>query len=140
LLYAVFQTELINPDAAAIDAPADENSAVGFCNASFSWDAPGPGKDINKRAFRLSVAGRLEFERGATTLIVGPTGAGKTSLLLALLGEMYCVPAEGAAEAWCNLPRRGGVAYAAQETWVLNDTIRVSRGAFSFFGWVRGTG
>jgi ABC-type multidrug transport system fused ATPase/permease subunit len=25
---------------------------------------------------------------------------------------------------WCNLPRAGGVAYAAQESWVLNDTIR----------------
>lgn len=29
-------------------------------------------------------------------------------------------------QGWFNLPRAGGVAYAAQETWVLNDTIRVS--------------
>ena len=26
---------------------------------------------------------------------------------------------------WFNLPRDGGVAYAAQESWVQNDTIRV---------------
>lgn len=25
---------------------------------------------------------------------------------------------------WFNLPREGGVAYAAQESWVQNDTIR----------------
>jgi len=28
-------------------------------------------------------------------------------------------------EAWYNLPRDRGVAYAAQEAWVQNDTIRV---------------
>lgn len=27
---------------------------------------------------------------------------------------------------WYNLPRGGGVAFAAQESWVLNETIRVS--------------
>ena len=26
---------------------------------------------------------------------------------------------------WYNLPRDGGVAYAAQESWVQNETIRV---------------
>jgi ABC-type multidrug transport system fused ATPase/permease subunit len=26
--------------------------------------------------------------------------------------------------AWVNLPREGGVAYAAQESWVQNETIR----------------
>ena len=28
------------------------------------------------------------------------------------------------ADAWFNLPRKDGVAYAAQESWVQNDTIR----------------
>ena len=28
------------------------------------------------------------------------------------------------ADAWFNLPRKGGVAYAAQESWVQNETIR----------------
>jgi hypothetical protein len=28
------------------------------------------------------------------------------------------------ADAWFNLPRNGGVAYAAQESWVQNETIR----------------
>ena len=28
------------------------------------------------------------------------------------------------ADSWFNLPRKGGVAYAAQESWVQNETIR----------------
>lgn len=43
---------------------------------------------------------------------------------MALLGEMYYKP--HGVGSWYNLPREGGIAYAPQETWVLNDTIRVS--------------
>ena len=41
----------------------------------------------------------------------------------ALLGEMHYVPL--APDVWVSLPRAGGVAYAAQESWVQNETIRV---------------
>jgi ABC-type multidrug transport system fused ATPase/permease subunit len=27
-------------------------------------------------------------------------------------------------DSWCNLPRDQGIAYAAQESWVQNETIR----------------
>lgn len=57
-------------------------------------------------------------------MIIGPTGCGKTSLLMALLGEMHFAPS--APDSWFALPREGGVAYAAQEAWVQNETIRVS--------------
>ena len=43
---------------------------------------------------------------------------------MALLGEMYYKP--NGPDSWYNLPRNGGVAYAAQESWVLNETVRVS--------------
>ena len=42
---------------------------------------------------------------------------------MALLGEMHYIPS--GPEAWVNLPREGGVTYVAQESWVLNETIRV---------------
>lgn len=64
------------------------------------------------------------FKPGQINLIVGQTGSGKTSLLLALLGEMH-YEATGP-NAFVSLPRNGGVAYHAQESWVLNETIRVS--------------
>ena len=38
------------------------------------------------------------------------------------IGEMHFIPST--ADAWFNLPRKGGVAYAAQESWVQNETIR----------------
>lgn len=70
--------------------------------------------------------------------------SGKTSLLMALLsepelclwdydavililtcaGEMHFIPL--ANNSWYRLPRTGGVSYAAQESWVQNETIRVS--------------
>jgi ABC-type multidrug transport system fused ATPase/permease subunit len=35
---------------------------------------------------------------------------------------MHFIPSSPSS--WYNLPRAGGVAYAAQESWVLNETIR----------------
>ena len=62
------------------------------------------------------------FKQGKINLIIGPTGCGKTSLLMALLGELHYVPS--GPDSWFNLPREDGVAYAAQESWVQNETIR----------------
>ena len=42
-------------------------------------------------------------------------------------GEMISKPLSENSE--CVLPRGGGVAYAAQESWVMNETIRVPRGS-----------
>ncbi|KAJ6556954.1 hypothetical protein B0H10DRAFT_1847143, partial [Mycena sp. CBHHK59/15] len=55
-------------------------------------------------------------------LVVGPTGSGKTSLLMALLGEMHFIPSSP--NSGYNLLRSFGVAYGAQESWVLNETVR----------------
>ncbi len=71
----------------------------------------------------LSIDDEVFFHSGKINLIIGPTGAGKTSLLMALLGEMHYIP-QGP-DSFVNLPRGGGVAYAAQESWVQSDTIKV---------------
>lgn len=39
-----------------------------------------------------------------------------------MLGEMHFVPTTP--HSWFNLPRGGGIAYAAQESWVQSDSIR----------------
>ncbi|KAJ7747993.1 hypothetical protein B0H14DRAFT_3096981 [Mycena olivaceomarginata] len=68
---------------------------------------------------------RFIFQRGRINLVVGPTGSGKTSLLMALLGEMHFIPV--VTEFLGTTFREGaGVAYAAQESWVLNETIRTN--------------
>ncbi|EJC98975.1 multidrug resistance-associated ABC transporter [Fomitiporia mediterranea MF3/22] len=96
--------------------------AIGFSNASFVWtDADAAQEDLD-RHFRLSVEGELTFKQGELNMIIGPSGSGKSSLLMALLGEMHYVPL--GSESWFSLPRQKGVAFAAQESWVQNDTVR----------------
>ncbi|KAF9475019.1 multidrug resistance-associated ABC transporter [Pholiota conissans] len=98
--------------------------AIGFNNAEFSWSLESNDGSLapSSRKFRLRINGELIFKRNCINLIVGPTGSGKTSLLMALLGEMHFI--RTTADSWFNLPRDEGVAYAAQESWVQNETIR----------------
>ncbi|KAI9434157.1 hypothetical protein H4582DRAFT_2081171 [Lactarius indigo] len=107
------------------DASHFDQDVIGFQNANFTWsndDADGT-LTPSQRRFTLRVEGELLFKRGCFNLIIGPTGSGKTSLLMALLGEMHFVPMTP--NSWYHLPREGGISYAAQESWVQNETIRV---------------
>ena len=133
------QTELLDtftednyPDPAPIltnTVPEEYRGSIGIRHAAFTWAndstalAVTPG-GTRRRAFMLNIDDEVFFQRGKINLIVGPTGAGKTSLLMALLGEMHYLPQSP--DSFVSLPRAGGVAYAAQESWVQSDTIRVS--------------
>ncbi|KDQ20385.1 hypothetical protein BOTBODRAFT_305749 [Botryobasidium botryosum FD-172 SS1] len=127
----IYNTELldehVNPENETIRqgfaAPTADPTAIGFSDAVFTWANQVPGTPTpSRRNFRLRIEGDLFFQRGKISLIVGPTGSGKTSLLLALLGEMHFA-ATGPGSSF-NLPREGGISYAAQEAWVQNETIR----------------
>lgn len=110
---------LTSPATAATNA-----DKIGFHAASFTWSASADGSlTPSKRKFVLRVEGDLQFVPDKINLIVGPTGSGKTSILMALLGEMHYIPLSP--DSWFNLPRSGGIAYAAQESWVQNETIKV---------------
>ncbi|KAK0480768.1 hypothetical protein IW261DRAFT_1474488 [Armillaria novae-zelandiae] len=99
------------------------NDVIGFCKAAFSWSNDGNGSATpSGRQFLLRIEEELIFHKNSINLVIGPTGSGKTSLLMALLGEMHYSPSGPGS--WFNLPREGGVAYAAQESWVLNSTIK----------------
>ncbi|KAJ7367306.1 hypothetical protein DFH08DRAFT_910161 [Mycena albidolilacea] len=106
----------------AADPSSDER--IGFRNATFSWSKVPDGSLMRSRQFQLKINDEVIFQRGRINLVVGPTGSGKTSLLMALLGEMHFIPSS--LNSWYNLPRSSGVAYAAQESWVLNETIRTN--------------
>ncbi|KZV96966.1 P-loop containing nucleoside triphosphate hydrolase protein [Exidia glandulosa HHB12029] len=110
------------------DVPADfvDSRAIGFHNATFTYTA-----SPSESSFQLRIPGPapLLFTPKALNLVVGPTGAGKSSLLLALLGEMHLVPHHSnlhftGDESWYNLPRERGIAYVPQEGWVLAATVR----------------
>lgn len=81
---------------------------VAFNNASLQY----PGSD---EAFKLLDVS-IDFPKGRLSLISGPVGSGKSSLLLALLGELEVVAGT------VSLPI--SVSYAAQQTWLESLTVR----------------
>lgn len=63
---------------------------IGFRDATFTWSEDSNGTlTPSKRKFNLCIDGEVLFKRGCINLVVGPTGSGKTSLLMALLGRYY---------------------------------------------------
>ncbi|KAG0330341.1 hypothetical protein BG000_011734 [Podila horticola] len=59
---------------------------------------------------------QLKVQRGSLTAVVGRVGSGKSSLVGALLGEMYRYSG--------TVKAHGSLAYVAQSAWILNDTVR----------------
>ncbi|CAD1812854.1 unnamed protein product [Candida parapsilosis] len=98
---------------------------IGFEKATLSWNAS------SKSDFKLRDL-NITFKPGKLNVIIGPTGAGKTSLLLALLGEMDLLGGKvflpGIIPRDDVIPDENGltesVAYCSQSAWLLNDTIR----------------
>ncbi|KAK3824362.1 MAG: P-loop containing nucleoside triphosphate hydrolase protein, partial [Linnemannia elongata] len=87
-----------NPDVAASD--------IAFEVTDGTFGCMGPVMhDIN-----------LQIRRGALTAVVGRVGEGKSSLVGALLGEMYKYSGQ--------VRSFGSLAYVSQTAWILNATVR----------------
>lgn len=72
---------------------------------------------------------RLFFPPGSLTVCVGNVASGKSSLLLALLGELQALPSASSASSLSHSPfvdqyLHGTVAYVAQQAWIPNNTVR----------------
>ncbi|KAL1304382.1 hypothetical protein AAFC00_003383 [Neodothiora populina] len=99
---------------------------IGFDDASFTW---GSESDDDFKMIDLN----MRFKVGELNVIAGPTGSGKTSLLMALLGEMHklegdvYLPGARSREDMKKDPETGlteSVAYCAQQAWLVNGTIK----------------
>ncbi|BGP41473.1 hypothetical protein JCM10449v2_005460 [Rhodotorula kratochvilovae] len=104
---------LAEPEIAPHAAPAQRASMhrLRLARATLRYAGAEEGKTVLEDV-------SVEFPVGALTFVSGPTGSGKSSLLLALLGELEIV--EGTVE----LPPH--VSYAAQHPWLESLSIRDS--------------
>ncbi|KAJ2360308.1 hypothetical protein IW150_007537, partial [Coemansia sp. RSA 2607] len=129
------------PSYAALPAQPDMPvSAASTLALALPGDTPAKAKQTAAPARFVLRDITLLFPAGALSIVVGPTGAGKSSLLAALLGEMTLAggrivlpmgtaPTTDARSAEvARLSRQGAsvadVAYVAQEAWLRNATIR----------------
>ncbi len=87
-----------------------ESNAIEVRDGSFGWDK---SKEANLSDIDLTVP------RGKFTMLVGPVGCGKSTLIKALLGEVATL--KGEVRASC-----AEMAYCDQTPWHMNGTVRES--------------
>ncbi|KAI0629229.1 metal resistance protein YCF1 [Trametes polyzona] len=110
-LSAFFNSDELQPDVRQTVAKDDielGDVVVSIINGEFRWnkDSPSPTlEDIN-----------LTVRKGELVGILGRVGAGKTSLLSAIIGEMQRTDGE--------VKVVGSISYAPQNPWIMSATIR----------------
>lgn len=130
----------------------EQSGVLGFENATISWPTRTSLSDIDPGGMKRSKDGDIPlddissshssrpfclenlnilFEAESLNTICGPSGSGKSSLLLALLGEMEVIEGQIVAPQTShenmNYQSNGlaeAVAYCPQEPWILNKSIR----------------
>ncbi|OAQ80527.1 ATP-dependent bile acid permease [Purpureocillium lilacinum] len=105
---------------------------IGLRDATLIWGGKDSVGEDGSRAFQL-LDMNIDFKIGKLNIIAGPTGSGKTSLLMGLLGEMTLVdgrvfcPGGRSREEVRPDPETGladTIAYVAQAAWLVNANIR----------------
>ncbi|KAF8929221.1 Multidrug resistance-associated protein 1, partial [Haplosporangium bisporale] len=116
--------------------PSEDSSpaiAVSIQKGTFTWEKPveitsltetnDENSPLLSRAASPIVSGlptlrdiELTINDGSLTAIVGRIGQGKSSLLSALMGDMYKV--DGVVKVF------GGIAYVPQQAWIINATLK----------------
>ncbi|XP_046746117.1 ATP-binding cassette sub-family C member 4-like isoform X1 [Diprion similis] len=89
-----------------------EQWAIKLTNVTAKWEPYNPEKTLD------SV--NLQFGKGKLYAVIGMVGAGKSSLLSVLLGEL---PLSETKE-FGDVEVKGGLSYAGQDAWVFGATVR----------------
>jgi ATP-binding cassette subfamily C (CFTR/MRP) protein 1 len=102
--------EELQPDAITVMPSVEElgEESIRIKDATFSWNRHEDKKVLEDINFSAS--------KGELTCIVGRVGAGKSSFLQSILGDLYKVNGE--------VTVHGNVAYVAQQAWVMNASVK----------------
>ncbi|XP_050431302.1 ATP-binding cassette sub-family C member Sur-like isoform X2 [Adelges cooleyi] len=101
-------TELIPEENRNAKKEIENDVCISINDATFSW----PNSKVP-----ILVIDNLNIEEGKLTIVTGKVGSGKTSLLLALLGEMNCLFGE------VDFKKGTTIAFVSQKTWLLNASV-----------------
>jgi ABC-type multidrug transport system fused ATPase/permease subunit len=109
-LTSFLTAEEIQPDAIVVKPAAEEvgEETVVIRNGTFSWN-----RHENKPALKDI---NFTAHKGELSCIVGRVGAGKSSFLGSVLGDLWKMQGE--------VEVHGTVAYVAQQSWIMNATVR----------------
>lgn len=108
------------------------NRVIGFRDATFIWGSKDAVAADGTMAFRLLDL-TSDFKIGQLNIIAGATGSGKTSMLMALLGEMTLMKGKvylpgGRSREDVHVDPETGLAetcaYVAQSAWLVNANIK----------------
>ncbi|XP_034255070.1 multidrug resistance-associated protein 1-like [Thrips palmi] len=97
----------LDPNSVTHDPNGGSEAPLTVENGTFAW---GPGEPAILSDINLTVG------RGSLVAVVGTVGAGKTSLLSALLGEMEKQSG--------SVHSTGSLAYVPQQAWIQNTTLK----------------
>lgn len=108
--------EYLNEDQVEISTQerSDAGSAVGVQLQNVSLRFDGNSQDVLADL-------NLHVPAGGSLAVVGPVGAGKSSLLMSLLGELH--PREGQVQFTPEMQGRPRLAYVPQEAYIINSSL-----------------
>ncbi|KAF9207605.1 Canalicular multispecific organic anion transporter 2 [Haplosporangium sp. Z 27] len=102
------------------------NVSIHVHNGTFSWATPDLSlssevieEKSNSKLPRPTLSNiNLRISNSSLTAVVGRVGHGKSSLLSAIIGDMYKQADEGVVRI------NGSIAYVAQEAWIMNRSVK----------------
>ena len=105
-----FTAEELQPDAVLFKESVLQNGdvSVRMADASFTWD-----RNESRRCLENI---NFEARKGELSCIVGRVGSGKSSLLHAILGDIWKIHGE--------IVVHGNIAYVAQQPWIMNSSVK----------------
>lgn len=108
-LSSYFTAPELQPDAVIQgEAAGAGEESVRIRDATFTWN-----KDEERNVLQDI---NFSAHKGELTCVVGRVGAGKSSILQTMLGDLYKIKGE--------VVVRGSIAYVAQSSWVMNASVR----------------